>query len=84
MRFLLCTALLLSAQGADAPLRFEATAYYTRFDGFIFRRLTGQVCGETPDTCTGPPFNAPLTDQELKQAVTHHVARLEFHDSQEG
>ena len=26
---------------AKGPLRFEATAYYTRFDGFIFRRLTG-------------------------------------------
>ena len=26
------------------PFRFEATAYYTRFNGFIFRRLTGGTC----------------------------------------
>ncbi|KAF0121600.1 MAG: TonB-dependent receptor, partial [Methylocystaceae bacterium] len=26
------------------PFRFEATAYLTRFDGFIFRNLTGAVC----------------------------------------
>jgi len=29
---------------AKGPFRFEATAYYTRFDGFIFRRLTGNTC----------------------------------------
>jgi iron complex outermembrane recepter protein len=29
---------------AAGPLRFEITAYYTRFDGFIFRRLTGNTC----------------------------------------
>lgn len=26
------------------PFRFEATAFLTRFDGFIFRNLTGAVC----------------------------------------
>ncbi|MEF3367238.1 TonB-dependent receptor [Methylocystis sp. 9N] len=26
------------------PFRFEATAFVTRFDGFIFRNLTGAVC----------------------------------------
>jgi iron complex outermembrane recepter protein len=26
------------------PFRFEATAFYTRFNGFIFRRLTGETC----------------------------------------
>jgi len=25
-------------------IRFEATGYYTKFDGFIFRRLTGNTC----------------------------------------
>jgi iron complex outermembrane recepter protein len=29
---------------ATGPLRFEATAYYTKFNGFIFRRLTGNTC----------------------------------------
>jgi iron complex outermembrane receptor protein len=47
---------------ATGPLRFEATAYYTRFDNFIFRRLTGVFCGEAFDSCGTP-------DADLKQAV---------------
>jgi iron complex outermembrane receptor protein len=47
---------------ATGPLRFEATAYYTRFNGFIFRNLTGVMCDETFDTCGDPAA-------ELKQAV---------------
>jgi iron complex outermembrane recepter protein len=48
---------------ATGPFRFEATAYYTRFDGFIFRRLTGNTCDET--ACI-PPAIGTL---ELQQAV---------------
>jgi iron complex outermembrane receptor protein len=49
---------------ATGPLRFEATAYYTRFDNFIFRRLTGVMCGGDFDSCgNGDPANA------LNQAV---------------
>jgi iron complex outermembrane recepter protein len=45
---------------AAGPLRFELTGYYTRFDGFIFRRLTGNTCDES--SCQlGPGL-------ELKQA----------------
>jgi iron complex outermembrane recepter protein len=29
---------------ATGPLRFEITGYYTKFNGFIFRRLTGNTC----------------------------------------
>jgi iron complex outermembrane receptor protein len=47
---------------AKGPLRFEATAYYTRFTGFIFRRLTGVMCEATFDTCGDPAA-------ELRQAV---------------
>jgi iron complex outermembrane receptor protein len=49
---------------APGPFRFEATAYYTRFDGFIFRRLTGNTCNETACVDAGDPN--PL---ELKQAI---------------
>lgn len=43
---------------ATGPFRFEATAYYTRFDNFIFRRLTGVLCGEDFDSCgNGDPGN---------------------------
>src|SRR5437764_1575332 len=47
---------------ATGPFRFEATAYYTRFDNFIFRRLTGVFC-DTDFTSCGKP------GAELKQAV---------------
>ena len=47
---------------ATGPLRFEATAYYTRFTGFIFRRLTGVMCDETFESCGDPAA-------ELNQAV---------------
>jgi iron complex outermembrane receptor protein len=46
---------------AVGPFRFELTAYYTRFNGFIFRRLTGNTCSE--DACILGP------GEELKQAV---------------
>src|SRR5207249_2338402 len=46
---------------AVGPFRFELTAFYTRFNGFIFRRLTGNTCDES--ACI-------LGDGlELKQAV---------------
>src|SRR3954466_7064960 len=49
---------------ATGPLRFEATAYYTRFNNFIFRRLTGVMCDTDFASCgNGDPNN------ELKQAV---------------
>jgi iron complex outermembrane receptor protein len=36
---------------AQGPLRFEATAYATRFKNFIFKRLTGVQCGEDFASC---------------------------------
>jgi len=39
---------------ATGPFRFEATAYYTHFDNFIYRRLTGVMCGEDFDSCGTP------------------------------
>jgi iron complex outermembrane receptor protein len=49
---------------ATGPFRFEATAYYTHFDNFIFRRLTGVMCGNDFASCgNGDP------DNEGRQAV---------------
>jgi iron complex outermembrane recepter protein len=46
---------------AAGPLRFELTGYYTRFDGFIFRRLNGNTCED--NVCQlGPGL-------ELNQAI---------------
>ncbi len=36
---------------AKGEFRFDASAYHTKFDGFIFKRLTGVGCGETLDSC---------------------------------
>jgi iron complex outermembrane receptor protein len=36
----------LGLRRAAGPFRFEATAYYTRFNGFIFRQLTGNTCSD--------------------------------------
>ncbi|OAF01751.1 TonB-dependent receptor [Bradyrhizobium centrolobii] len=47
---------------ATGPFRFEATAFYTRFDNFIFRRLTGVMCDDDFASCGTP-------DAELNQAV---------------
>ena len=52
---------------ARGPFRFEATAYYTKYRGFIFRRLTGETCDEDVESCTGAPFFGP--GGELNQAV---------------
>ena len=49
---------------AIAPFRFEITGYYTRFNGFIFRRLTGDFCNGDTATC-GPA--APGLN--LKEAI---------------
>ena len=38
---------------AKGPFRFEATAYQSRFNGFIFRRLTGDTCDGDTGVC-GP------------------------------
>lgn len=41
-----------SARLADGPLRFDATAYFTRFQGFIFKSLTGETCDEDIASCS--------------------------------
>ena len=36
---------------AEGPLRLDFSSYYTRYTGFIYRRLTGVSCGEDFDSC---------------------------------
>ena len=45
---------------ATGSFRFDASAYYTQYDDFIFKQLTGVFCG---DTSCGP------AEDELKQLV---------------
>lgn len=39
----------------EGPLRFDATAYYTQYKGFIFKQFTGNTCGEEFDSCIAGP-----------------------------
>ncbi|MEH2519681.1 iron complex outermembrane receptor protein [Bradyrhizobium sp. AZCC 1610] len=50
---------------ATGPFRFEATAYYTKFNGFIYRRLTGNTCEDV--ACVAPAD--PAFPLELNQAI---------------
>jgi iron complex outermembrane recepter protein len=43
---------------ATGPFRFEATFYYTKFKGFIYRRLTGDTCDGDSGAC-GPGVAGP-------------------------
>ena len=51
----------LGIRRAQGPLRFDATGYYTRYTGFIYKQLTGVGCGDTFDTCG--------SENELQQVV---------------
>jgi iron complex outermembrane receptor protein len=54
-------SLELGLRRATGPFRFELTGYVTRFNGFIYRRLTGDACDEDGVCGTGP--------EELNEAV---------------
>lgn len=36
----------LGLRRAAGPFRFELTGYYTQYSGFIYRRVTGNTCGD--------------------------------------
>ncbi|MEM1138810.1 MAG: TonB-dependent receptor [Pseudomonadota bacterium] len=44
-------SLELTAKKTTGAVRYEAAAFYTEFEDFIFKRLTGVECGEEFDTC---------------------------------
>ncbi len=53
---------------AAGPLRFELTGYYTKFNGFIFRRLNGNTCdGSTAcvDVADPNPFRGAEFQSQL-------------------
>jgi len=68
----------LGFRKAKGPFRFDASAYYTRFDGFILKGLTGQKCDGTLDTC-GPAGGGTDLDQVLYQQrnTTFYGAELQ-------
>lgn len=51
----------LGLRRAKGAFRFDATAFHTRYSGYISKRLTGTLCGEEFDDCG--------VETELKQVV---------------
>ena len=51
---------------AQGRFRYDATAYYTHYNGFIYRSLTGLSCGETLSSC-----------EEEEEEEHHHEAEEE-------
>jgi len=52
LRTELANSVEIGLRRAKGPLRFEATLYHTRFNGFIYRALTGETCDEDFSSCT--------------------------------
>lgn len=44
-------SLEIGLRRGEGPLRIDASAYHTWFDGFIYRRLTGVGCGHDFNSC---------------------------------
>jgi iron complex outermembrane receptor protein len=57
--------------------RYEASGYYTNYDGFIFRELTGLVCGETLDSCA-----ASLDAEETLDLVLFQQRNATFYGTE--
>ncbi|MDX2309238.1 MAG: TonB-dependent receptor [Hyphomicrobium sp.] len=51
---------------AEGPFRFDTTAFFTKYDGFIFKGLTGLVCEATIGSCGNV---APDADETLDQVL---------------
>ncbi len=58
------TTIELGFKRAKGDLRFDASAFYSRYQGFIFKRLTGEFCDDNVASCT--PVGA---GSELKQLL---------------
>ena len=41
----------LTAKRVEGPFRFEAAAFHTSFKDYIYKRITGNSCGEEFDSC---------------------------------
>ncbi|WP_375415110.1 TonB-dependent receptor [uncultured Bradyrhizobium sp.] len=61
---------------ATGPLRFELTGYYTKFNGFIYRRLNGNTCEDSVcQTGSGLELNQAIYSQ---RDATFRGGELQF------
>ncbi len=54
---------------ATGPFRFELTGYYTRFNGFIFRNITGVMCDEISPRAALPAANSNRAIYSQRDAI---------------
>ena len=69
------TTFEIGLRRAQGPWRVDASAYYTRYSGFIYKRLTGITCGDDFASCGngGTDFQQIVFSQ---QDATFHGAEL--------
>ncbi|MEM7677148.1 MAG: TonB-dependent receptor, partial [Myxococcota bacterium] len=53
---------------ATGAFRYDATAFYTKYDGFIFKSLSGETCGEIIGSCEVFGGNGGV-DEQLDQVL---------------
>ncbi|MEL6979179.1 MAG: TonB-dependent receptor [Pseudomonadota bacterium] len=61
----------LTAKRVAGPFQFEASAFHTSYQDFIFKRFTGNSCGEEFDTCE-------VGDGEELTQITYSAADATF------
>ena len=63
-----------SIRKADGPLRLDATGFYTRYTGFIYRNYTGLFCDDDFASCSGGTENRQIVYQQ--QNATFYGAEI--------
>nr|WP_244424818.1 TonB-dependent receptor [Methylobacterium nodulans] len=63
-----------SIRKADGPLRLDATGYYTRYTGFIYRNYTGLFCDDDFASCGSGTENRQIVYQQ--QNATFYGAEI--------
>jgi iron complex outermembrane receptor protein len=63
-----------SIRRAEGPLRLEATGYFTRYTGFIYRNYTGLFCDDDFASCGSGTDNRQIVYQQ--QNATFYGAEL--------
>ncbi|CAM2904214.1 MULTISPECIES: TonB-dependent receptor [Methylobacterium] len=63
-----------SIRRAEGPLRLDATGYYTRYTGFIYRNFTGLACDDDFASCGSGTENRQIVYQQ--QNATFYGAEI--------
>jgi iron complex outermembrane recepter protein len=64
----------MSIRRAEGPLRLDATGYYTRYTGFIYRNYTGALCDDDFASCGIGTENRQIVYQQ--QNATFYGAEI--------